>query len=105
MQIKHVVLATHEERVLDIFKQLGAREKQVDGNTVLSIKTTPGVMEEKVEIAYEPLKRLGYDQKVQSQKHFWYLSDKHKRLDTIRIESQGSEGFVVEKHEYLIYLD
>jgi hypothetical protein len=32
-----------------------------------------------------------------------YIKDAQKELDTITIESQGKEGFVKEKHEYLIY--
>lgn len=104
MRIKSVSLAKNEsDRISEIFKQLGCKEKQHNGQTVLSIRTTPDVMSEKVQIAMEQLRRLGYDRSSQSQKHFWYLSDKHKHMDTITIESQGGEGFVQDRHEFLIY--
>lgn len=104
MKIKKVTLAADDyERVTMIFKQLGAKEKLHNGQEVLSIVTTPEVMDKKVEIAFEMLKRIGYDRCSQSLKHFWFISDLQKKLDTISIESQGSSGFVRESHEYLIY--
>jgi hypothetical protein len=92
-----------DDRITLIFKQLGAKEKEHNGNSVMSIVTTPDVMAQKVEIAYESLRRLGYTSCSNSQKHFWYISDKRKKLDTITIESQGETGFVQEKHEYIIF--
>ena len=104
MKIKKVCLSsTVDDRISLVFTQLGCKEKQHNGQSVLSLITTPDVMEQKVEIAYEQLKRLGYDNKSQSQKHFWYITDLQKKLDTISIESQGAEGFVKERHEYLIW--
>jgi hypothetical protein len=92
-----------EERINLIFKQIGAKEKDHNGQSVLSITTSPDIMAQKVDIAYEQLRRLGYGQISNSQRHFWYISDKRKKLDKITIESQGETGFVQERHEYLIY--
>ena len=105
MRIKNVTLSNnnYEERIKTIFIQLGAKEHEENGNEVLSMFTLPAVMEEKVEIAYELLRRLGYTYCSQAMKPFWYISEAKKKLPTISIESQGAEGFVQEKHTYLIY--
>lgn len=106
MKIKSVSIASSmnpDERISQIFTQLGAKEKTHNGQSVLSLFTTPAVMDTKVDIAFESLRRLGYDGKSQAMSHFWYLTDLSKKLPTITIESQGKEGFVVEKHEYLIW--
>jgi hypothetical protein len=105
MKIKKIIIANNnfDERLNAIFQQLGAKPKQVEDQEVLSIVTTPQIMSTKMDIAYEQLKRLGYDNMGKSMQHFWYISDGQKRLPYISVESQGSEGFVKEKHEYLIY--
>jgi Holliday junction resolvasome RuvABC DNA-binding subunit len=104
MKIKHVILAANvQERIALIFKQLGAKIKEHNGQSVLSIVTDPDTMEQKVEIAFEQLKRLGYDNKTQAQKHFWYIKNSRHTVPTITIESQGASGFVMERHEYLIH--
>lgn len=102
MRIKSVTIATADERIAQVFKQLGATEREFNGQMVLSIVTTPHIMDEKVDIAYEQLKRFGYNVCSQSMQHFWYIKDQRNKLDTITIESQGKEGFVRERHEYLI---
>jgi hypothetical protein len=104
VKIKSVTIAaTVDEQIGTIFKQLGAKEKEHNGNKILSIEATPEVMSEKVQIALGQLRRLGYNSGSQQKQHFWYITDKKKTLDTITIESQGKEGFVQERHEYHIY--
>jgi hypothetical protein len=106
MKIKSVMLSASvdpDDRVNLIFKQLGCKEKDHNGQSVLSITTTPDVMAQKVEIALDQLKRIGYDRSSRSMDHFWYISDKQKKRPTITVESQGEEGFVQTRHEYLIY--
>jgi hypothetical protein len=107
MKIKTVMLAASssdpDDRVTLIFKQLGCKEKEHNGQQVLSIITTPDIMAQKVEIALDQLRRLGYDRSSRSMNHFWYISDNQRKRDTITIESQGEEGFVQTRHEFLVY--
>lgn len=104
MKIKSVMLSANtDDRIAEIFKQLGAKKKSGSEDGVYSLSVTPDVMRQKVDIAYEQLRRLGYDNQSCQQQHFWYISDKQKQLPTISIESQGGNGFVQERHEYLIY--
>jgi hypothetical protein len=107
VKIKSVTLSALEEgldeRIKAIFTQLGAKEKQHNGQSVLSMTTTPDIMAKKMEIAQDHLARLGYNQSSKSIQHFWYFSDKRKKLDKISVESQGEIGFVQERQEYLIW--
>jgi len=109
MKIKTVTVGTDQQllegRIHSIFKSLGAVPVEHHGQQVLKITNEPDIMNQKVEIAYELLKRLGYDRIGQSMKHFWYIKDKQGKLPTISIESQGKEGFVTEKHDYLVWWD
>jgi hypothetical protein len=103
MKIKGITIASSiDDRLETIFKQLGAKYMNHNGQSVLVLNTTPDVMAQKVEIAYEQLRKLGYDNKSQSQKHFWYIVDAQNELPEVQIESQGSEGFIKEKHNYTI---
>ena len=103
MKIRRMSIASSiNERIELIFKQLGCKKINHHGQAVSSIITTPEVMHEKVEIALEQLKPLGYNRVSNSEKHFWYISDSRKKLDTITIEAQA-EGFSKERQEFLIY--
>lgn len=105
MRIRHVTISNDElgDRITTVFKQLGAKAKMHNGEEILVLNTTPDVMSDKMDIAFDQLKRLGYDYKGQSMKHFWYIRDKQKELPDVSVESQGSEGFVKERHDYYIY--
>jgi len=104
MKIKKLVLGSNIEiRLIELFKQVGAKEKTVNGENIMVINTTPDIMDEKMEVVFEQLKRLGYDKQGQSMSHFFYFRDKQNKLPEISVESQGKEGFVKEKHKYYIY--
>lgn len=105
MKIKYVTIArtSIDERISVIFKQLGAKTVKRYGEDVLCLFTDPEVMVTKMEIAYEQLKRLGYETNGQNLKHFWYFHDLQEKLPEISVEAQDPDAGANTRINYFIY--